>query len=179
MRVAKGKAWKFGHDLDRDRDIFPFRYIQQLNSGVPMEKLLCHVMETVNPEFGAGVRKGDFIVAGRNFGRGQDHREGLQCLKLLGISAIIAESIAASVFKHGVYLGLPIFLRESVTEKIKMGDDLEVNLDTGEVKNISSGETFRAEPTVPPGHPLFPVMKAGGQIGYVKTKVANSKKRVK
>lgn len=175
-KVAKGKAWKFGHEISNDTDIFPFRYVLEVSGGAPLEKFVSHVMESANPEFGKRVRKGDFIVAGRNFGHGKAHREGVECFKILGVAAVIADSVSAGFFKNSVYFALPALTGEGVSEKVKQGDELQVDMWTGEIKNLTTGETFRANPVVPEGHPLFPIMEAGGQIEYVKKKVASVKK---
>ena len=175
-KVVKGKAWKFGHNIDKDADVFPFQYVRENHSGVPIEELVIHTMENLNPEFGKNVRKGDFVVAGRNFGYGKDHIQAAESLKVLGVAAVIADSIASSFFKEGVYFALPMLASDGVSEKIRQDDELEVNIQTGEIKNLSTGETFRANPAIPEGHPLCPIMQAGGQIEYTKKKVASSKK---
>lgn len=174
--ISKGKAWLFGDNLDSDSHIFPFRYVLKLSNGAPFEKLASHVMEPVNPEFGKMVQKGDFVVAGRNFGHGKAHLEGAEALKLLGISAVIDESVASGFFKNALYYALPVITGDGLSEKIRQGDELEVNVQTGEIKNLSTGENFQANPAVPPGHPLFPIMQAGGQIEYIKHEVEKLKK---
>ena len=171
-KVAKGKAWKFGDGLDVDYQIFPFQYVLQNMGGVPVEKLVHHVMEVVNPEFATKVKKGDFVVAGRDFGHGKPHRQGAECLKILGVSAVIADSIAPLFFKGMLYYGLPGLTGNGISSKIRQDDELEVNLETGEIRNLSTGVTFKAIPVVPPEHPLFPILEAGGQIAYIKKKVA-------
>jgi len=175
-KVMKGKAWKFGHDLINDTHIFAFSHVLEHNSGVPLEKLIHHVMEPVNPEFASGVRKGDFVVAGRNFGYGKAHRQGVMCFKMLGISAVIADSIGRGMLKNHLYFGLPALCSEGISDKINQGDELEVNVLNGEIKNLSTGETLRATPAFPPGHPLFPIMEAGGEVSYVKMKLATLNK---
>jgi 3-isopropylmalate/(R)-2-methylmalate dehydratase small subunit len=129
-------------------------------------------MEVVNPEFATKVKKGDFVVAGKNFGHGKPHQYGTECLKILGVSAIIADSIAPIFFKGMLYCGLPALVGNGISEKIRQDDELEVNLETGEIRNLSTGETIKATPLVPPDHPLFPIMEAGGQNEYIKKKVA-------
>jgi len=175
-KVTKGKAWKFGDSLDVDYQIFPFRYVLENMNGVPVEKLVHHVMEVVNPEFATKVKKGDFVVAGRDFGHGKPHREGAECFKILGVSAVIADSIAPLFFKGMLYYGLPALTGDGISSKIKQDDELEVNLETGEIRNLSTGETLKATPVVPPQHALFPILEAGGQIAYIRKKVAALKK---
>lgn len=173
--IAKGRVWKFGNDLDMDRDIFPFRYVLETSSGIPLEKLASHVMEPVNPDFGQSVQKGDFLVAGRNFGVGKAHMEGPASLKILGISAVIADSISPTFFRNAVYVALPLLTGEGISKKINQGDELEVNLLTGEIRKQATGEVLRAKPVVGPEHPLFPIMEAGGQVEYIRKRVQSMK----
>ena len=174
--VARGKAWKFGDDLTVDKDILPFHYLRELAGRVPLEDLACHLMEPLRPEFGKKARKGDFLVAGKNFGLGKAHSIAVEAMKILGLSAIIADSVASGFFPKAIYYALPMLTGERVSEKIRQGDELEVNLETGEIRNLSSGEVLHADPAVPPGHPLFPIMKAGGQIEYIRQKVLSNKR---
>lgn len=170
-KVTKGKAWRFGDGLEVDYQIFPFQYVVQNIAGVPIAKLVSHVMEVVNPEFATKVKKGDFVVAGRDFGHGKPHAQGAESLKILGVSAVIADSIAPLFFKAMLYYGLPAFTGDGISSKIKQNDELEMNLETGEIRNLSTGGIFKAIPVIPPEHPLFPIMEAGGQIEYIKKKV--------
>ena len=87
------------------------------------------------------------------------------------MSAIIADSIAPVFFKGMLYYGLPALVGDGISSKIRQGDELAVNLETGEIRNLSTGESFNATPIVTSGHPLFPIMEAGGQIEYIKKKV--------
>jgi 3-isopropylmalate/(R)-2-methylmalate dehydratase small subunit len=170
--LLRGKTWKFGNDLTVDKDIFPFRFVLQLSNGVPLEELAVHLMEPVDPNFGKNVKEGDFLVAGTNFGLGKAHSEGVEAMKILGLSALIADSVAPGFFRSAVYNALPILTGEGLSGKIGQGDDLEVNPDTGRIRNLTTGEFFDAKPAVPPDHPLYPIMKAGGQIEYIRQRVA-------
>jgi 3-isopropylmalate/(R)-2-methylmalate dehydratase small subunit len=174
-RVVKGKAWKFGDNVDRDSDLFPFQYVLESLGGVPLEKLVGHVLESLNPEFGVKVEKDDLLVAGKNFGHGKAHKEGIRCLKSLGVGGLIAESINKSFIRDALYFGLPMLTGEGILAQIHQGDELVVNMETGEVTNLSTGQTLMAAPVIPDGHPLFPIMEAGGQVEYVKKKVASLK----
>jgi 3-isopropylmalate/(R)-2-methylmalate dehydratase small subunit len=174
--VATGKAWKFGNDLTIDVDVFPFRYTLELSNGVPLANVAKHLMEPVDPEFGKQVREGDFLVAGRNFGLGKAHSVCIEAMKALGLSAVIADSVAPGFFKAAIFYALPILTGDGVSGRIKHGDNLEVNVETGEIKSCFTGESFYAKPAVPPGHALYPILEAGGQMEYIKRKVALSNK---
>jgi 3-isopropylmalate/(R)-2-methylmalate dehydratase small subunit len=171
--IKRGRAWKFGHDAQGDRDVFQFKYLSEEGvKGMTLE-LARHAMESVNPEFGTGIERNDFVVAGRNFGSGPSHRQGIQALKMLGVGAIIADSITKYYFKACVYYALPMLIGDGVSDKIKQGDNLEVRIDIGKIKNLTTNETFVATSAVPHGHRLFPIMEAGGQIPYLKKRVAS------
>jgi len=174
--VVRGKAWKFGNDLTVDKDIFPFRFVLQLSNGVPLQDVAVHLMEPVDPDFGKSVKKGDFLVAGKNFGLGKAHSEGVEAMKVLGLSAVIADSVAPGFLKSAIYYAMPILTGEALSGKIAKGDDLEVNPETGTIRNLSTGENFDAKPAVPPGHPLYPIMEAGGQMEYIRQRIAASKR---
>jgi 3-isopropylmalate/(R)-2-methylmalate dehydratase small subunit len=176
MELIKGKAWKFGHDLDRDSDIFPFKYVLETGWGTPMSQLARHVLEPVNPDFGVKVQRGDFLVVGRNFGHGKAHKEGIGCLKELGIAAIIAESFLKTLVKNSVYFGLPLLTGEGIYDMIRQDDELEADFDNRLVRNISTGQTLQASLVIPVTHPLYRIVEAGGQIEYVRKRVEELKK---
>ncbi len=171
MELVRGKAWKFGHDLDRDSAIFPFKYVLDAGRGVPLQELAKHVLESVNPEFGINVRKGDFVVVGRNFGHGKAHKEGVGCLKILGIAAIIADSFLKPLVKNSVYFGLPLITGEKLYDMIGDGDELEVDFASGSIRNLSTGKILHGERVISPEHPLHRIVEAGGQIEYVKKRL--------
>ena len=97
-------------------------------------------------------------------------------MKRLGVGAVIADSIGPRFFRYSVYFALPILVNHGVSEKIRQDDSLEVNVETGEIKNRTTGENLTAKPVIPKGHPLYPIMEAGGQVNYVKKKLAAMKK---
>jgi 3-isopropylmalate/(R)-2-methylmalate dehydratase small subunit len=171
MELARGKAWKVGHDLERDSAIFPFRYVLEAGRGVPLEQLARHVLEPVSPDFGTKVKKGDFLVVGRNFGHGKTHKEGIACLKILGIAAVIADSFLKTLVKNSVYLGLPLLTGDGLYDMIHQDDELEVSLDSALIKNLSTGDVLKAELVIPPDHPLYRIVEAGGQIEYVRKRL--------
>ena len=164
----RGKAWKFGDNLDLDHDILPFKYVVEQSDGVSFEKTASHVMETINPEFSKQVKKGDFLVAGRNFGHGKAHMEGTEALKFLGISAVIVDSVAPDFLKNALHIALPVLIADGVTNKINQNDELEVNIQTGVIRNLATGEIIQTNPAFPPGHSLYAIMEAGGYIEFIK-----------
>jgi len=156
----QGKAWKFKDNIDTDL-IIPARY---LNTHDPIE-LAKHCMEDADPAFAGKVSKGDFIVAGENFGCGSSREHAPVAIKAAGVSAVIAKSFARIFFRNAINIGLPI-LEIKETDEIKEGDILNIDLKSGTINDITSGKSFKAEPFPPFMQKLI---DAGGLISYVKT----------
>ncbi len=160
----RGKAWKFGDDVDTDA-IIPARY---LNTSDP-EELARYCMEDADPQFVQKISKGDFIVGGKNFGCGSSREHAPIAIKHAGISAVIAGSFARIFYRNAFNTGLPILECEAAVAGIDTGDELEVDLDTGTIINLTKSETYQAEPI-----PEFmqTLLRAGGLIPYVKQKLS-------
>ena len=131
--MLKGRAFKFGDNISTDH-IIPGRYAP-LRSNLP--ELAKHVMEDADPTFASRVKKGDFIVGGSNFGLGSSREHAPLVIKMAGVSAILAKSVARIFFRNAINLGLPVLICD--TDKIDDGDKLEVDLKTGVVKDITNG----------------------------------------
>lgn len=154
----KGKAHKFGDGISTDH-IVPGKYAH-LRSNLP--ELAKHVMEDADPTFVSKVQPGDFIVAGKNFGLGSSREHAAVVIKMAGISAILAKSVARIFFRNAINQGLPVLICD--TDKINEGDEIEVDLAAGTVTNLSSGTklTFGKIPEV-----MLNIMKEGGLIPYI------------
>ncbi|GAQ24441.1 3-isopropylmalate dehydratase small subunit [Tepidanaerobacter syntrophicus] len=158
--IFKGKAWVFGDNIDTDV-IIPARY---LNTTDPKE-LAAHCMEDIIPDFTQKIKPGDIIVAGNNFGCGSSREHAPLAIKSAGISCVVASSFARIFYRNSINIGLPILECPGCSEKIKTGDELEIDTDSGTIKNITSGEIFYARP--------FPefikgIISAGGLMNYAK-----------
>lgn len=155
----KGKAWKFGADIDTDV-IIPARY---LNTTEPAE-LARHCMEDADPEFATKVSSGDIVVAGKNFGCGSSREHAPLALKAAGISCIIAASFARIFYRNAFNIGLPILESKEAAEKISEGDMVEVDLGSGIITNFTKEEEYHSMPV-----PSFmqQIISAGGLINYV------------
>ncbi|MBI5204137.1 MAG: 3-isopropylmalate dehydratase small subunit [Nitrospirae bacterium] len=162
--IIKGKNWKFGNDIDTDA-IIPARY---LNTSDPKE-LAKHIMEDADRDFPSKVKAGDIIVAGKNFGCGSSREHAPIAIKATGIQAVIAKSFARIFYRNSFNIGLPIFESEEASEKIKEGDEIEIDADKGIIKNISKGETYKANP-IPPF--MQELISAGGLVEWTKRKLA-------
>lgn len=158
-----GKVWTFGDDVDTDV-IIPAMY---LNTSDPAE-LAAHVMEGAGTDFAASVAKGDIIVAGKNFGCGSSREHAPIALKAAGISAVVAGSFARIFYRNSFNIGLPIFEAPGIIESIKQGDELEVDADTGSIRNLTSKKDFTAKPI--PGF-MRDLIEKGGLVEWTKEKI--------
>jgi 3-isopropylmalate/(R)-2-methylmalate dehydratase small subunit len=155
----EGRVWKFGENINTDV-IIPARY---LNTSEPAE-LARHCMEDADPEFPKKVRPGDVIVAGKNFGCGSSREHAPIALKAAGISSIIAPSFARIFYRNAFNMGLPIFESGDAAEGIKEGDIIEIDADTGEIHDLTTGKGFAAQP-IPPF--MQELISDGGLIPHI------------
>ncbi len=156
--MAIGRAFKFGDGVSTDH-IIPGRFAH-LRSNLP--ELAKHVMEDADPTFATRVRPGDFIVAGNNFGLGSSREHAPLVIKMAGVSAVLAKSVARIFFRNAINLGLPVLICD--TGGISDGDELDVNLKAGIIRNISKGNelTFRGLPGV-----MLDILNEGGLLPYI------------
>lgn len=158
--INKGKVFKYGDNVDTDV-IIPARY---LNTSDPVE-LAKHCMEDIDMEFVKKVKPGDIIVANKNFGCGSSREHAPISIKASGVSCVIASTFARIFYRNAFNTGLPILECDEAAMKTQAGDELEVNFITGEIKNVTKGETYQAEP-----FPEFirKIIDADGLVNYVK-----------
>lgn len=155
----KGKAHKFANDINTDY-IISGRY---KFSTIDMKELSKHLMEDIDPDFYSKISAGDFIVAGKNFGCGSSREQAPLVVKHAGISAVIAKSFARIFFRNAINTGLPVI--ECDTDKIEAGDELEVDLGTGKIKNITKGTTIDVKPLPPV---MLKIINDGGLVEHFK-----------
>jgi len=162
--MIKGKTWKFADNVDTDQ-IIPARY---LNTSDPAE-LAKHVMEDADETFPSKVKAGDIIVGGENFGCGSSREHAPIAIKAAGVQAVIAKSFARIFYRNAINIGLPILESKGAAENINEGDEVEIELASGSIKNLKSAQTFKAA-----AFPEFmqELIKAGGLINYVKKKLS-------
>ncbi|MEA1929233.1 MAG: 3-isopropylmalate dehydratase small subunit [Candidatus Auribacterota bacterium] len=155
----KGKVWKFGDDVNTD-EIIAARYLVTTD---PVE-MGTHLMEDIRSEFTGELKPGDIIVAGENFGCGSSREHAPLAIKGSGISAVLAVSYARIFYRNAFNMGLPIFESEEAVRAINEGDDIEIDGDSGSIKNLTTGENYQAQP-VPPF--MQELIRAGGLINYL------------
>ena len=156
---SPSNVWKFGDDIDTDA-IIPGKY---LTINTP-DELAKHAFEGVHPEFASGVKEGDIIVAGFNFGCGSSREHAPLALKGAKVKCIIAKSFARIFFRNAINIGLPL-LECHDTDKIEEGDSIEVNFASGIITNTEKDQTYDATPL-----PDFVrgIVDAGGLIEFAK-----------
>jgi 3-isopropylmalate/(R)-2-methylmalate dehydratase small subunit len=162
--MIKGTAHKFGDNVDTDQ-IIPAQYLVTTDPKV----LGKHCMELADENFPTKAKPGDFIVAGTNFGCGSSREHAPLAIKGLGLSLVIAESFARIFFRNSINIGLPILECPEAAQAARQGDQLEVDLDKGEIRNLTQGKTYKAQP-----FPEFmqQIVNAGGLMPYVKKRLS-------
>jgi 3-isopropylmalate/(R)-2-methylmalate dehydratase small subunit len=156
--ILRGKAHKFGDGISTDH-IIPGRYAH-LRSNLP--ELAKHVLEDADPDFVKKVKPGDFVVGGANFGLGSSREHAPLVIKMAGVSAILAKSAARIFFRNAINLGLPVLICN--TDKIDDGDELEIDLTEGTVRDRTNSSmlTFGKIPEV-----MLKILNEGGLIPYI------------
>jgi len=157
--MIEGRVWKYGDDVNTDV-IFPGKYTYQ-----PMEpaEMARHAMEDLDPTFADGVRAGDVVVAGRNFGCGSSREQAATCLKAAGIGAVVAESFSRIFFRNAINSGLPVIELTSGTGEIRTGDRVRIDFGAGILRHGDDEHRF---PALPPE--VLAILEDGGLIPHVK-----------
>ena len=157
----EGKAWKFGNDIDTDI-IIPGRYLIYTDE----ERLAQHCMEGLDPDFNEKCSKGDFIVAGTNFGCGSSREHAPIALKGAGVSAVIAESFARIFYRNATNVGVPLLEAPGITDLVNDGDTISVDMENGIITS-ENGESIEFK-KLPPF--MLEILEQGGLIEYLKNK---------
>ncbi|MCH8010274.1 MAG: 3-isopropylmalate dehydratase small subunit [Chloroflexi bacterium] len=159
-----GKAHKYGDHIDTDQ-IIPAQY---LVTTVPKE-LALHCMETPDPDFVKRVKDGDVIIAGINFGCGSSREHAPIAITGAGVSCVIAKSFARIFFRNAINLGLPVLESPEAADAIEQGDEIDVDLAKGTIRNLTTEQVFKAKPFEPF---MMEIIEAGGLVEYTKRRMA-------
>jgi 3-isopropylmalate/(R)-2-methylmalate dehydratase small subunit len=154
-----GKAFKFGDNISTDH-IVPGR-LAHLRSNLP--ELAKHVLEDADPTFASRVKEGDFVVGGNNFGLGSSREHAPLVIKMAGVSAVLAKSVARIFFRNAINRGLPVLICD--TDKINDGDELDVDLKQGIVKDLTNGAELKFQ-KIPDA--MLSILQEGGLMPYIK-----------
>lgn len=165
--VYKGRVHVFGDNVDTDQ-IMPGKYLTILDP----KELAKHCLEGYDPDWAPKKAKaGDVIVGGHNFGCGSSREGAPVSIKAVGISIVLAESFARIFFRNAINIALPVMVCPGIHAAFKDGDELEVDIDSGVVKNLTSGKTLKAE-ALPAN--IQHILKSGGLVEVTKAKLAAS-----
>lgn len=159
---TQGKVFKYGDNVDTDV-IIPARY---LTTADPAE-LAKHCMEDLDKTYVDRVQKGDVIVAGENFGCGSSREHAPIAIKGSGVGCVIAPSFARIFYRNAINMGLPILECPEAVTGLAEGDEVEVDFDSGVIRNVNTGESWQAEP-----FPAFisKIIQSGGLVNYIRAK---------
>jgi 3-isopropylmalate/(R)-2-methylmalate dehydratase small subunit len=157
--IIKGRVHKFGDDINTD-DIIAAKYLVSTDA----KELGSHCMESIKPDFLKKVKEGDIIVAGKNFGCGSSREHAPLAIKGCGVKAVIAKSFAAIFFRNAINIGLP-FLESADADSIGDGDEIEIDLGSGIVRNLTKNKEYRTQ-----AFPQFlqNFVAEGGLMNYIK-----------
>ena len=159
MEIKKGKAFKFGDGISTDH-IAPGRLFH-LRSN--LEEFSKHVLEDADPEFASKMQKGEFVVAGNNFGLGSSREHAPQIIKIAGVGAVIAKSFARIFYRNAINIGL--LLIECDTDKIDAGDELELDVKNGILKDVTKNIEIKITPLP---DVMIKLLNDGGLIEHLK-----------
>ena len=155
-----GKVLKYGDSLDTDV-MLPGKYLEISTSD--MSELGKHAMESIDSNFPEKVKNSPVMVGGKNFGCGSSREQAPVALKGAGVSVILAESFGRIFFRNVINIGLPIMVCLGISTKVKEGDELKVNLTTGVVRNLTTGEALQGE-KLPDS--IMDIIESGGLIPH-------------
>lgn len=160
--MIKGKVHKFAANIDTDA-IIPSRYA---NLTVPAE-LGEHCMEGIAPEFSRKVKAGDIIVATTNFGCGSSREVAPISIKGAGVACVVAKTFARIFFRNAINIALPVLECPEAVDNTDPDDELEIDLATGQIRNLTKDKVFVAAP-----YPEFlsGIIAAGGLLEYIRAK---------
>ena len=158
MSLISGIAHVYGDNIDTDR-IIPGKYTKTLDLG----DLAAHVLEDLDPQFSRRVQPGDILVGGENFGCGSSREQAPLAIKAAGIAVVVGNSFARIFYRNAINIGLPVV--EVREHDIAAGDQLEVDLISGNVRNLTSGRHYT---TTKMPQVMVAILKAGGLVNYLR-----------
>ena len=156
--ILQGKVWRFGDAISTDH-ITPGRYYHLRGD---IGALAQHALEDADPEFARDARPGDIVVAGMNFGQGSSREHAPLVLKERGIPAVLAHSFARIFFRNAVNVGLVPVVCD--TEGLETGDEIEIDLKRGTVRNLTRGfeRSFAPLPPI-----MSSILADGGLVAHI------------
>ena len=169
MNILRGRAWVFGDDVDTDL-IYHNKYLAETDP----ENMPQYAFEYYpgKENYAKQVKPGDFVVAGRNFGCGSSREHAVYCLKYAGVPCVLAETCSRIYYRNAINNAYPVLFVKGISEAIRTGriqdgDMLEVNMDTGDIRDLTNGNSFHGDAV---SDLERDIMGAGGLFGYMKAR---------
>lgn len=165
--MIRGKVHKYGDNIDTDV-IIPARYCTAFTE----QELAPHCLEDLDAEFAKNVRRGDIIVAGRNFGCGSSRENAPIAIKGAGVACVVAKSFARIFYRNAINIGLPILESPQGAEDADTGDELDIDLAHGVIRNLSKAKSYNVPPF--PGI-IQEIINIGGMVEFAKKRIAEKR----
>ena len=162
--IIKEKVIKYGDNVDTDV-IIPARYLNTFDEA----ELASHCFEDLDESFPEKVKERKIIVGGENFGCGSSREHAPLSIKASGVKAIIAPSFARIFYRNAINIGLPVLVNADAAAEISDGDEVEIDMDKGQIKDITTGSDYKMPPL--PGF-IQEVIASGGYINHTKKQLA-------
>jgi 3-isopropylmalate/(R)-2-methylmalate dehydratase small subunit len=160
--IIRGKVWKFGDNITTT-DITPKEMFH--GKKYTLKEI---AFAGIRPDWSSKVKPGDCIVGGKNFGYGSSRSVANDVMTELEIGCIVADSFARIFYRNAIALGFPAFACSGVSEMFNEGDELELDTQSGTIKNLTTGQSIQGKPYSPQ---LLEILEAGGLMPLVADKV--------
>lgn len=154
---AKGRCWKFGDNIPTDQIVRSDRVL------LTIPEMAKHVLEDLNPDFPKNVQNGDILVAGKHFGQSSGRAVAPKAVKATGVSCVIVEYASRLFYRNSFEIGLPLLECDGITKEVSDGDIISADMETGVIRNETTGKEFHARPIQPF---LMKMLEAGGLIPF-------------
>jgi 3-isopropylmalate/(R)-2-methylmalate dehydratase small subunit len=155
----RGRVWKYGDNINTDY-IIPGKYMELTDP----EEMATHAMEGIDPEFAESVKRNDIVVGGSNFGCGSSREHAPLALKHAGVGCVLAESFARIFYRNCINIGLPGLECSGIQGIVEKGDEVEVDVTGGWVRNLTTGKRLQFKPL--PDF-MVEVLNAGGLAPFL------------
>ena len=166
MKIIRGRVWKYGDNVNTDV-IFPGKYTYTVSDPADMPQ---YALEDLDARFAGEVQSGDIIIAGKNWGCGSSREQAVTCLKESGVGAIVAESFARIYYRNCLNAALPALTSVEAVQNIQDGQQVEIDLEAGEIRSDKGTYSF---PPIPKA--VMGIFEAGGLVPYTRQRIGKDK----
>jgi len=162
MGIISGRVWKYGDSVNTDV-IFPGKYTYTVSDPADMAQ---YALEDLDARFASEVKPGDIIVAGKNWGCGSSREQAVTCLEVSGVGAIVAESFSRIYYRNCLNAALPALICAEAVEALEDGEQIEIDLEAGEIRGAAGTFSF---PPIPEA--VMGIFAAGGLVPYTRARL--------